>query len=191
MKRYCLGLKFFFLTRLSWKLKWAFLVVRFTFSSSVPEPLSQFQPKLAQNILGCRGIKFVQMKDHTLDQWEIITKWWKYIDEIFKKHLFQNHGASFKQNWHKASLGEENSSFVKWMVLEWKGIKFVQMKGHVLFQGVWWPISAYTCQIIMSTCQIFMLTCQLFILTCQIIIYRIVRKISPQLVAKYLIFISC
>ena len=70
------------LAHLSWKLKWAFLItfrpssvcssVRpsvhpsvcklFTFSSSSPEPLSQFQPNLAQSILGWRGFKFVQMK---------------------------------------------------------------------------------------------------------------------------------
>ena len=32
------------------------------FSSSSPEPLVQFQPNLAQIILGLRGVKFVQMK---------------------------------------------------------------------------------------------------------------------------------
>ena len=48
---------------------------------------------------------------------------------------------------------------------------------------VWWHISAISRQIMMSTCQIFMLTCQLFMLTCE--------KISPQLEAKYLIFIYC
>ena len=75
--------KTFFLAHLSWKLKWAFLItcrpssvclsvrppVRpsvcklFTFSSSSPEPLGQFQPILAQSILGWRGFKFVQMKN--------------------------------------------------------------------------------------------------------------------------------
>ena len=45
----------------------------FTFSSS-PEPLGQFQPNLAQNILGWRGFKFVQMKGPALFQGEIITK---------------------------------------------------------------------------------------------------------------------
>ena len=54
----------------------------------------------------------------------------------------------------------------------------------------WWHISAITCQIIRLTCQIFMLTCQLFMLTCQIIMSTCL-KISSQLVAKYLIFISC
>ena len=34
----------------------------FTFSSSSPEPLSQFQPNLAQSIFGWRRFKFVQMK---------------------------------------------------------------------------------------------------------------------------------
>ena len=54
----------FFLAHLSWKLKWAFLTacglssvclsVRklYTFSTSSPEPLGQFQPKFAQSILG-------------------------------------------------------------------------------------------------------------------------------------------
>ena len=55
---------------------------------------------------------------------------------------------------------------------------------------LWWHISAIACQIIISTCQIFMLTCQLFMLTCQIIMSTCL-KISSQLVAKYLIFISC
>ena len=46
----------------------------FTFSSSSPEPLGQFQPNLAQNILGWREFKFVQMKGPALFQGEIITK---------------------------------------------------------------------------------------------------------------------
>ena len=46
----------------------------FTFSSSSPEPLGQFQPNLAQNILGWRGFKFVQTKGPALFQGEIITK---------------------------------------------------------------------------------------------------------------------
>ena len=40
----------------------------FTFSSSSPEPLGQFQPNLAQSILGWRGFKFVQMKGAALFQ---------------------------------------------------------------------------------------------------------------------------
>ena len=67
-----------FLAHLSWKLEWAFFItcrpssvclsVRpsvcklFTFSSSSPEPRGQFQPNLAQCILGWRGFKCVQMK---------------------------------------------------------------------------------------------------------------------------------
>ena len=46
----------------------------FTFSSSSPEPLGQFQPNLAQSILGWMGFKFVQMKGSALFQGEIITK---------------------------------------------------------------------------------------------------------------------
>ena len=64
----------FLLAHLSLKLKWAFLITcrqssvppsvckLFTFSSSSPEPLGEFQPNLAQSILGWRGFKFVQMK---------------------------------------------------------------------------------------------------------------------------------
>ena len=46
----------------------------FTFSSSSPEPLGQFQPNLAQSILVWRGFKFVQTKCSALFQGEIITK---------------------------------------------------------------------------------------------------------------------
>ena len=46
----------------------------FTFLSSSPEPLGQFQPNLAQSILGWRGLKFVQMKGPAFFQGEIITK---------------------------------------------------------------------------------------------------------------------
>ena len=83
-----------FLAHLSWKLKWAFLITcrpssvcpsicpsvclsvckLFTFSSSSPEPLGQFQPNLAQSIPGWRGFKFVQMKGPTLLKGEIIMK---------------------------------------------------------------------------------------------------------------------
>ena len=43
---------------------------------------------------------------------------------------------------------------------------------------LWWPISAITCQIIMSTCHIFMLTCQLFMLTCQILMSTCQKNIT-------------
>ena len=63
------------------------MCIRDRFSTSYPEPLDKFQPNLAQSILGWRGFKFVQMKDPTLFQGEIITKKQKYIDKI-KKILF-------------------------------------------------------------------------------------------------------
>ena len=56
----------------------------FTFSSSSPESLGQFQPNLAQSNLGWRGFKFVQMKGPTLFHGEIITKYRKYIDTFLK-----------------------------------------------------------------------------------------------------------
>ena len=49
----------------------------FLFSTSSQEPLGQFQPNLAQSILGLRGFKFVQMKGPALFQGEIIKKEWK------------------------------------------------------------------------------------------------------------------
>ena len=42
--------------------------------SSSTETLSQFQPNLAQCIIGWRGFRFVQIKGHALSQKEIITK---------------------------------------------------------------------------------------------------------------------
>ena len=56
----------------------------FTFSSSSPEPLRQFQLNLVQSILGWWGLKFVQMKGPTFFQGEIITKYQKYIDKLYK-----------------------------------------------------------------------------------------------------------
>ena len=47
---------------------------------------------------------------HGLFQVEIITKWRKYIDEIF---FSKTNWANFNQPWHKASFGEEDSRFYK------------------------------------------------------------------------------
>ena len=46
----------------------------FLFSTSSQEPLGQFQPNLAQSILGLREFNIVQMKGPALFQGEIITK---------------------------------------------------------------------------------------------------------------------
>ena len=77
--------------------------------SSSQEPLSQFQPNLAQSILGWRGFKFVQMKDQTLLQGEIITKITKIHWRNIKNLLLQNNWANFNQFWRKASLGEDSN----------------------------------------------------------------------------------
>ena len=53
------------------------------------------QPNLAQSILGWRGFKFVQTKGPAFFQGKIITKYWKYIDEILKNLLLQNHWTNF------------------------------------------------------------------------------------------------
>ena len=93
----------------------------FTFSSSSPEPLGQFQPNLAQGILEWRGFKFDQMKGPALFQGKIIMKWWKYIDEN-KKSSSPEPLGQFQPNLAQSILG-------------WRGFKFVQMKGPALFQG--------------------------------------------------------
>ena len=46
----------------------------FTFSSSSPDPLDQFQTNLAQGNLGGRGFKFIEMKGHSISQGEVIGK---------------------------------------------------------------------------------------------------------------------
>ena len=44
----------------------------FTFASSLPKPLSQFQSDLAQNILVWMLLKFIQMNGHALFQGKIL-----------------------------------------------------------------------------------------------------------------------
>ena len=46
------------------------------------ESQGQFQPNLKQSILWRRGFKFIQMKDPTLFQGEMITKKQKYVGEL-------------------------------------------------------------------------------------------------------------
>ena len=82
----------------------------FTFSSSSREPLGKFQPNLAQSIHGLREFKFVQMKGPALFQGEIITKYLRYILRKLK-NLLLKHWVNFNQTWHKAFLGDEDSSF--------------------------------------------------------------------------------
>ena len=91
----------------------------FTFPSSSLEPLYQFQPYLAQSILGRRrGFKFVQMNSPVLFQVEnsenTLMK--------FKNLLHQNHWANFNQTWQHKFLDEGDI------------FKLVQMKIPALFQ---------------------------------------------------------
>ena len=53
----------------------------FIISSSSPEPPGQYQPNMAQSILGWGGLKFVQMKGPALFQRDIITNLHKCIDK--------------------------------------------------------------------------------------------------------------
>ena len=61
----------------------------FTFSSSSPEPLGQFQPNLAQSIIRWRESRVSQIYGHTLFQREIITKLQKYLSQVYKNCFFR------------------------------------------------------------------------------------------------------
>ena len=111
-----------FLGHLSWKLRWAFLITccpsvhltvckLFTFSSSSLEPLGQFQPNLAQSILGWMRFKFVQMNDPFSRgyNYKKAKIHWRNL-----KNLLKNHRTNVNQTWHKASLGEGDLSLFKW-----------------------------------------------------------------------------
>jgi hypothetical protein len=69
---------------------------------------------LAQLILWEREFKFVQKKEMTLLQREIIAK--KKSEnamKIFRNLPLQNQMAKFNQTWNKLSLGERNSGLFK------------------------------------------------------------------------------
>ena len=87
----------------------------FTFSSSSPKPLGQFQPNLAQSILGWRGFKFVQMKGPALFQREIITKLREYIDKFKKFFFFKTTGPI--------------STKLAQIIFGWRGFVFVLING--------------------------------------------------------------
>ena len=77
------------------ELFWSPVVLRpfvhklFTYSSSLQQPLGQFQPNLIQSILVWRGINFIKTKGHTFFQGEIITEKQKYIaDKIQNSKIF-------------------------------------------------------------------------------------------------------
>ena len=83
----------------------------YTFSSSSPEPLGQFQPNLV----------FLGEEDPSLFKWratpfpkgrQLGNNENKFT--TFKNLLLQNYWANFNQTWHKVSLGEGDSSLFKW-----------------------------------------------------------------------------
>ena len=60
----------------------------FIFSSSSPDPQSQFQPNLAQSILELRGFKFVQMKVRPFprgDNYKRVLIHWRIIKIFFSR----------------------------------------------------------------------------------------------------------
>ena len=95
----------------------------FTFPSSSPEPMGQFQPNLAQSILGWRGFKFVYMKGSALFQGEIITKKCKYIDEI-------------KKSSSPEPLGQFQPNLAQ-CILRWWGLKLFKWKAPPFSRGDW------------------------------------------------------
>ena len=121
----------YILAHMSRTLKWAFLikfcplsvvvvvvVVRnywrcrqlFTFSSSSPEPLGQFQPNLAQSILGRREFKFFKWRVPSFSKGRQLRNS-ENTSAKLKNLLLQN---QFQLN--MASFGEGDSSLFKWRV---------------------------------------------------------------------------
>ena len=97
--------------------QWAFLMacrLSVNFSIFIFFSRTTGTTKLNTKHLGWRGFKFVQMKDHTHFQGEIIPKIGKYIDKI-KKILSQ-----FQPNLAQYIFG-------------WRGVKFVQINGPCPF----------------------------------------------------------
>ena len=87
----------------------------------IEDTLWQFQPNLAQNILGLRELRILKMKTLLFFQGEIIATNWKYIETCWK-YFFKNRWANFNQTCHKVFLGKGNSIYF-------------QFKGHAFFQG--------------------------------------------------------
>ena len=106
----------------SWKLKWDFrpsVCNLFTFSSSFPEPLGQFQPNLAQSILEWVNSSLSLSLPCPFpmgDNYEIAKIHWQ-----IKKILLLNQWTNFNQTWQKACM------------LGWRGFKFVQIEEPRLF----------------------------------------------------------
>ena len=57
-------------------------VVDFSYFIVFSRTLGKFQPNLSQNILWWGGFNFIQMKGHTLFQWEMITKYQNYMTKF-------------------------------------------------------------------------------------------------------------
>ena len=76
--------------------------------------IGQYQPNLAQSILGWWGDQFVQMNGHALTRGKIFTKQRKYIDEILKSFSLR---ITFNQTWQKACLGDGELNLSKWRTI--------------------------------------------------------------------------
>ena len=90
----------------------------FKLSSSSPEPLGQFQPKLGIKHSWVKGIHVCSSEGPCLfprgDNYEISKIHWQTLKTL----ILQNHWANFNQIWHKASLGEGNSRLFIWTTIK-------------------------------------------------------------------------
>ena len=78
----------------------------FRLSSSSTDPICQFQPNLAQSILGFKPC--YEEQQHFLRGDD--NEYRKHINKVW--NLLKNHMANFNQTWHKASLGDRDSIFL-------------------------------------------------------------------------------
>ena len=89
--------------------------------TSSPEPLSKFQPNLAQSILGWRGFKFIQMKG------------FRFFKRGDNNEMMKIHCRNLKKNFSPEPMSQFRPNLAQ-SILGWREFKFVQIKGPALFQ---------------------------------------------------------
>ena len=81
--------------------------------SKISEMFHQDDSMVSRGVLVIESrFKFVQLKGQSLFQGETITNSKNTLMK-FKNPLLKNHWANFNKTWHKASLGDEDSSLFK------------------------------------------------------------------------------
>ena len=99
-----------FLAHLSWRLKLSIVVVVVNFTHF--HFLGQFQPNLAQRILGWSDSSLIKWRTTPFSKRRLLRN--SKITFTKFKNLLKNHCAQCEQTGHKASLSKGYSSLFKW-----------------------------------------------------------------------------